>query len=375
MVIMNKVIRIIIFLSLKHVVTSIFTFESTRVIVLLLYKNGLGNRLRSLADWSKIALLTDRKLLFLWKADVSCNITFPGLFQSYPKHIISIDIDLGDVSESYSAIKNIAFDRNLSFLSLIDNIDEEFKVSQYSQAFLINQTKFMSDTNVILTDFDGILSLEGISCQHYFYLHSTFYQSLYPVKRIRDLVTEIYEKYFQHYLMISIHVRVHDAIQDWEVIPPLSDGGDQAQKFGDGAKPEDFERFMKMIIEHFSQNSNSNYIRFFIASNNEEIKNHLLAKFPTAIAIFGDHDRGSDEGMRLALVDWLLISESSLIINTYGSSFAVEASMKKAVPILGVYSNKYLLHTHNIKLPYCGHMNFLRVSLSKLSSIADLYSY
>ena len=40
----------------------------------------------------------------------------------------------------------------------------------------------------------------------------------------------------------------------------------------------------------------------------------------------GEYDRSSGEGIYFALIEWLLLARSSLILNTYGSSFAVEAA-------------------------------------------------
>ena len=37
-------------------------------------------------------------------------------------------------------------------------------------------------------------------------------------------------------------------------------------------------------------------------------------------------NRNSLQGILFALVEWLMLSESALLINTYGSSFAVEAA-------------------------------------------------
>ena len=85
---------------------------------------------------------------------------------------------------------------------------------------------------------------------------------------------------------------------------------------------------MRGIENHFSLKKHvekQNGVRFFIASNSEESKQYLLQRFPTAVSLQGgEYGRGLPEGIRFALLDWLLLSETAVLINTYGSSFAAE---------------------------------------------------
>lgn len=156
---------------------------------------------------------------------------------------------------------------------------------------------------------------------------------------------------------------------DWEIIPPIT--GDwfdpnvkrKALKFGDEATLEDFIQYMNQIELKFSymvDNQRIQTSKFFIASNSAEVKIELVKMFPSAVTIHGVQERVSTEGMLLAFIDWLLLSESSLIINHYTSSFATEASVRRQVPLLGMY-NHVLIHNNDNRLPYCGNMQFLRV--------------
>jgi hypothetical protein len=59
--------------------------------------------------------------------------------------------------------------------------------------------------------------------------------------------------------------------------------------------------------------------KFFIASNSPEVKGFLTDKFPGSISITNDVTSRSDsDGMFFSFIEWLLLSESALIINTYG---------------------------------------------------------
>ena len=110
-------------------------------------------------------------------------------------------------------------------------------------------------------------------------------------------------------------------------------------------------------------------VRFFVASNSPEAKRHFLSSFKETVSVDGDYSRhstlhlisshlsclpspltlisillhlpplisnsnsdfyrlfrASPQGISFALVEWLLLSESALLLNTYGSTFAVEAA-------------------------------------------------
>jgi hypothetical protein len=63
---------------------------------------------------------------------------------------------------------------------------------------------------------------------------------------------------------------------------------------------------------------------------------HVLSNRPVLIhsSSGGDYQRNSVEGMHFALLEWLLLSECALIVNTYGSTFAVEAAQRFLRPIV-----------------------------------------
>ncbi len=63
--------------------------------------------------------------------------------------------------------------------------------------------------------------------------------------------------------------------------------------------------------------------------------------------------------MAMALIEWLVLSECSLILHTYGSSFAMEAALVNRRPLVGLWENITIFH-YDERLPYCGHMQFLR---------------
>ena len=106
---------------------------------------------------------------------------------------------------------------------------------------------------------------------------------------------------------------------DWEVVPPAP-GQNTAQPFGGGATLGHFESNMAKLSEHFG----ADRVRFFVASNDPEAKRYMQGKFKGTIAIFGDDNRSSVDGMQFALIEFLLLSKTSLILHTFGSTFAME---------------------------------------------------
>lgn len=151
----------------------------------------------------------------------------------------------------------------------------------------------------------------------------------------------------------------------------------KAKRFGEGSTLNNFADVMKGIVNKFAYQDENNHwnnspIRFFIASNNENNKTTLLNMFPGALSLSGNYNRDSSDGIKFALIEWLILSRSNLIINTYGSSFADQAAYLNRIPIVGVWEGK-LIHHSSTQLPYCGHMQFAKVqsSLGKRSNYIE----
>lgn len=161
--------------------------------------------------------------------------------------------------------------------------------------FILADHYVLSDVQVILTYYDGVVALEGTPCLYYLEKRSLFYSKLSPSKDARDLVNEIIRNYFDDRIIIGIHFRAHDPRIDWEVVPPLGGvgGGKAAMRFGEGATIEDFIRTMQLIDAKFSTPDSRGVIyrrhRFFIASNSDDVKQEFLRHFPDSVTLSGDY--------------------------------------------------------------------------------------
>jgi hypothetical protein len=393
------------------------------LIVLVLESMGLANRLRAVADWFVVAKSSNRKLLLVWQRSTECNASFDDLFVSWPEQLLLWAPAASNIIDIEVALK----ERGLHTLVLTPDI---MFYEDNAAAFILKRNVAFASTEVLLTEHNGLVSIEGMQCQQYLTLRSKFYQSIEPIAGARSIVADIRSRYFSNRLMVGIHYRAHVAEYDWEVVPPTR-GATAAVRFGDGASVEDFTRLMAKIRFHFTVRvgeSNDTNVRFFIASNSAEAKRQLLETFPDAITLpdafmanesgsFGrqneqydkkyDYSRSTKDGMLHALVDWLLLAESALVINTYGSSFAeevgallvcpsvrtnisiitlnittvrkddvrslpypllpitflvltyVQAAQKHMVPLVGIVGGIAFLHT-NVRHPLCGHQLFLK---------------
>ena len=59
------------------------------------------------------------------------------------------------------------------------------------------------------------MTLDGVKCQQYFNARGSFYKSLVPIKSVRDMVSELRENYFLNKIMVGVHYRAFDPVNDW----------------------------------------------------------------------------------------------------------------------------------------------------------------
>ena len=165
--------------------------ESSKYIVLHIQKLGFANRIRVLADMSLIASITKRILLFSWEPTQECNIEFSEIFEDLPTNVRLLPFILPHGDDGKSMIKEIAYHKQLSFI----DIDHE--------GFLMSGEHLFSDVSIVYTQYNGVVSLEGVSCELYMYSRTKFYNALIPVIEYRNTIKEIQENYFENYFIIT----------------------------------------------------------------------------------------------------------------------------------------------------------------------------
>ena len=337
------------------------TVDESKLLIVTISRLGLANRLRALADWYSVATLMKRTLVISWQPTIECNVAIEDLFEELPVNMKVLRVHLPPEDDGVKFVETTAKSYNISITAIYTN-DEKTMLWGTSrfETFELNPAFFAITTDIIITSYDGILSPQNFPCQFYMSQHSYFLRSLVPTEEIRNAVNAIIQEHFSQYIFVGVHIRVHDANFDWAMVPPGAEGG-LAKTFGDGATLQDFVSVMKRIEQSFTDGIHGQTrIRYFVASNSEDKKRDILKHFPTAISINGDVTRQSIEGIQRAFIEWLILSEATLILNTYGSSFAEEAAVRNLRPLISIWSGR-VLHHHTIYLPFCGHIQFAKL--------------
>ena len=121
------------------------TTSDKRYLIILISRLGLANRLRSIADWHQIALLSGRSLLVAWQANADCNALFTDLFESVPRgvRILPFQLPTGE-NEAKQLLSDIATAENVTSLTI--NAPNMWAAGK--QSFVLDRRDVMSDIEV-----------------------------------------------------------------------------------------------------------------------------------------------------------------------------------------------------------------------------------
>lgn len=100
-------------------------------------------------------------------------------------------------------------------------------------------------------------------------------------------------------------------------------------------KETHLEKYLVVIEREFSIDKN---IHFYVASDDMEVKEELLAKYPGKIVVLNKEaaTRSSIEGMQSALIDLLTLSKSKKIYGSPKSTFAQIPAMMGGIELVDV---------------------------------------
>lgn len=365
--------------SIQQVLGEYLDATSEKILLLHFPRLGMVNRLRTMADWYRVAYGVNRTLLVVWDVTLDCNAGFHDLFNASTNAFQVFD----NYGEGASVTEISTFLSSRGIQHEVLDPKSGIWVEGHS-SFVLKYEAVSTGAQVLLTSCDGVITLEGVNCVDYAQQHSAFLASLVSHPLISKLVQDIYSQQFSDHVMVGVHYRAHDSDQDWAVVPPLL-GTVGFQDFEKGASVKDFLEHMNSIATKSAYISNTENaapgieskldkpVRFFIASNSEAAKVELSSRFPSAIYLGGDHRRDTTEGMKLALVEWLLLSKSALILHTYGSTFAEQAAQVHNCPVIGIWEGK-LLHHSSIQLPFCGNQQYAKADGIKRRALEKVFA-
>jgi hypothetical protein len=149
-------------------------------LVILIDRLGLANRLRIIAGFYSITIITNSTLVVIWVKSDECGACYSDLFEKSPINMIVHDID--DVSHGSleATLKEKSAIKNLNF-STVYATDFYIDIPR-----LLNLYENLSSRQVTLFWSLGTHTLNGINCNTYLNLKSSFYQSLRPLTHIRS---------------------------------------------------------------------------------------------------------------------------------------------------------------------------------------------
>ena len=323
--------------------------EDKKFLVLFITSLGLANRLRAIADWYIISRASNRHLILSWQPTLECNAEFADLFDVAAVHHIL----------AFTALKDpITFDDAVAMAQTLQM--SHTTILDLPNFFVVrNSPLFDADFAVVLTTYHGELAVDDLPCEKYLSERRSFLSALQPVKQIAAFTTHLKNEYFSssaNRVMIGVHFRTHVPEYDWAVVPPFYGAGNghaPAVRFAEGASLEEFQMVMAALLVHRPS------ARFLFTSNDAAAKTHMRDVFGDKVVVLeGSLSRSTVKGVQFALLEWIALSQSDLILHTHGSSFAQLASQRSGSALLSMW-HKHLLFTTSAKLLHCGLLHYM----------------
>ena len=243
---------------------------------------GLCNRLRAIATTIAIAKHYNCLLSIYWNNSRGLKANFADLFE--PIHIEKVHL-IENTQWLYHINGTKDYLLRKWFLQL-GNEQVVFNHSIYTQGDIYQKLKSHYKGNLLL-----------ISC----YPMCTDYQiqNIFVPKRDLQLrIDQITSTFSEN--MIGVHIRRTDNIASINSSPM-----------------DVFVHLMQLEIEK------ENTVKFYVASDEEEVKKELQDKFPgRVITLMDDTSRDSLEGMKFAVVDLFCLSKTKKILGSVASSYS-----------------------------------------------------
>lgn len=243
---------------------------------------GLGNRLRATCSAQILAQMTGRAFFLNWILDHNCGARWEELFRNpFP----AFPCDIAELTAAASIIIE----------------DSDGKLDQGALRIMIEEDR------PIVAVFTG-QQLWHPPCADFKDRKSAFYQSLVPVEAVRDAIDD-YRRRVNVSDMIGVHIRRGDLISD------------------EGANPFDISPTGMFVRECARQLEAGAADGLFLSTDSPSDERALCRAFGSRLHSRPKTSLNRDtvDGMRDALIDWLLLSQTRFVIRSYFSSFSKEA--------------------------------------------------
>lgn len=240
--------------------------------------NGLCNRLRSMASGWILATHLNREFKVIWEPSNDIGFAkFTDLFEYENWLLDQEDIDLNDESCYTEYTSGVGTVTEMNILSQI--------CSNNTDMIILNKT-------------GGNYKLEEMSLSEFNSLKSKFYQSLRPIRDIREKV-----KKFSNDNQLNNCLGVHIRRTDRRSFTPKT------------------EMFAVAIKRHDA------YKKVFLCTDDESEIKKLSVLISKNIVTFPKkkYERNTIESVQEALLEWLLLGMCNDILFSHGSSYGYEA--------------------------------------------------
>lgn len=254
---------------------------------------GLCNRMRMMASGIFLARKFGREAVIHWNNTKGLSADFRQLFQQQmPPHTSIIE----NRHWLYRIDSTAQFILRSSLLRWHHQVI--YNYNRYTEGNFSDKSQLLAGKNYI---FVGCHSID----QHY-NLRDLFI----PSPDLQENIHHITSQYTQD-KTIGIHIRRTDNIQSIKLSP--------------------LEAFIEKINDEIRQDNN---VRFYLASDDEEVKRSLVQQFPNRIITqTAKLGRDSLEGMHFAVVELFCLSKTQKIIGSDYSSFSNIAAELGDIPL------------------------------------------
>lgn len=251
---------------------------------------GLGNRMRAIAGAIELGRQTGQPVRILWFRDAGLGCRFNQLFLPLQAEGVS----LREASSADYLLLDRPRPRNLFLPRLWQRLFYGLRIEERATAAGMYAGK----------DFVQWVKGHHTWMASYHYFHSlTIPQGIYapfrPLPHLQQRIDAMAAKLGDH--PVGIHIRRTDHVQAISESPT-----------------EAFIRRMQQLPPE---------TRFYLATDDEDEKSTLKKAFPGRVfTAESKADRGSLAGMEDALVEMYILSRTSLILGSAGSSFSATAA-------------------------------------------------
>lgn len=261
--------------------------------------HGLCNRLRVIRSGINLALKYNLKLHIIWRVNSELGCRFEDLFQT--SKFFTIQNVEGTFGKIYCRAKKMLSDVVIGQKEIIEYELNDDKMDEYLEKHGLSDNK-----KIYIKTYDE------------FYTQSTYvtYEWLKPVCKIEKTIEQILNPIGNK--GIGVHIRRTDNIASINASP--------------------LELFSNMIGRELA---NDEKAKFFIASDDIEVKEFLQKKFGTCIYTNMESvlNRDSRKGMESSVVDLFVLSRMKRIYGSYWSSFSEEAAKVGGVELIILHTN------------------------------------